>query len=248
MKLLYLFILLSFNIASFSQVLREQIGTSIWQKEQSIYADSTIAYIISYDKQGHKIREFQIYRDTSGKIIDTNIIELDANERVVHFYGNKEHCYYEYDLFGTETKITINRLQDTIVILYEPQYEKGKLVSKKHIYNGKKEIGETTYKYYGDTTVENQSGIVIEKTVYNKMKQKIFIMTETNHNEKKSLRIIKYQRDEEGRVINYSQEVDGVVFKRTKHLFVNGLEKSQIEYFFNPNYIITTTFKYEYWK
>lgn len=248
MKEILISVLLLLNMLVYGQSIRKQIGTSVWKKEGIVLAGPFVSYVIDYNKQGNKTREWQVSRDTTGNVVDTNYAELDNAGRLIHFYGGKEHWYSVYDSMDTETKLTAYRTKDSFTIIYNPSYRNGKLISKVPTYNGQPGQYSITYKYKGRTVVESQGGIIVRTVKRNKLEQEIFIKAETNHNNQRTVTITKYRRDAKGNVLYYTKKENGGLTKSTKHFFINGVEQSQIEHFYNPEYIVTTTFTYDFWE
>jgi len=245
--LILVFFFIFISLMTYGQF-RKQIGTSVWVKKNEVFVDSTISYIISYDKEGHKIQEWQIFLDTSGRIIDTNIVDLDTVGRAIHLYSGKEHWYYEYDSLGTRTKCVAYRLNDTINIIIHPVYRNGKLIQTTMSYNNQSFSDTIVYEYHDSTTIENQGGgEIIETRIRNSLGQTIHSKIETNYNDQKSTTIIKYEIDDKGHVVLYSKVIDGNEAKKTTHFFKDGFEQSQFEQYFNPEYSVITLFKYEFW-
>ncbi len=247
-SLLVLFI--TINFLGFGQVKMDQIGTSVWNKDGNIFADSAISIINSYNQQNKRTKEWQVYRNLNGEITDTNFVDLDEFERPVHFYGGKEHWYTEYDSLGTIIKIVAHRLNDTLIYDYQPFYNhKKQLIKTEFTYNGEQNSLPILYSYKGDMVIENQAdGMIIIAEKKNKQNKLVYRKTITNlPGSKKSIEIIKYERDAKGNVLLYSKELDGKLVKKTTHFYKNGIEQFQTEKFFNPNYTINTKFKYRYY-
>ena len=245
-----LLLIFAYCLTGFGQIVKEQIGTSVWTKDGKVFADSAISYIISFDNQKRKTKEWQVYRDLNGEIKDTNYAFVNIFDKPTHQYGGREHWYTEFDSLGTEIKIIAYRPKDTLVYTYHPEYnDKMKLIRKTLTYNGELGYFPITYTYKGRTTIENQNdGLVITTEKRNKLNQIIYIKTITNFQGDKNTDIIKYKRDSKGNVLLYTKVINGKQFKKTTHYFKNGMEQYQIEQFYNPNYTITTTFKYEFWQ
>jgi hypothetical protein len=89
MKIIIYILIINIPFFLFGQNIKKQIGVSVWQKNNKTYIDSTTSYIIYFDEQGRKQKEWQIYLDSKGIITDTNSSILDTNGRMVEFYGSK---------------------------------------------------------------------------------------------------------------------------------------------------------------
>lgn len=243
--LVHIFVFLC--VVAHGQSVRSQIGTSVWKKDGKVFAGPSVSYIIDYNRQGNKTREWQVSRDTTGNVVDTNYAELDDAGRLIHFYGGKEHWYSEYDSLGAEIKIVACNANDTFVAVdYLPYYEKGRLIRKMHLYNGQPGAVAVTYTYKGHTVIENQSDVTVRTVKYNKLKQQVYVKDAVNYNNQKHTSINRYRRDTKGNVLYFTKQKDGKLIKSTKHFFKNGVEQYQVEHFYNPEYIVTTTFTYQY--
>lgn len=235
--------------SGFGQAIKNQIGISIWERKGKVFADSSVSFVISYDQHQRKTREWQIYRDLKGEITDTNYVDLDSLGRCIHFYGRKEHWYYQFDDFGTIVGLQIFRNNDSSIYVYHPIYnKKGKLVQNTTTFNNQNTNITSTFRHIGKTVIENQGeGMVIVIEKKNKNKQILYKKTIVNLPKEKYSETIRYKRDSKGNTKRYKKKVDGKLFKKTTHYFVKGVEKYQVEQFFNPDYKIKTSFIYEYW-
>ena len=230
-------LLISLKIFSvYSQSVKEQIGTSIWLRNGKVFADSTVAYVISYDRQHHRIREWQVYRDTSGIITDTNYVDLDSAGNVLHSYAGKSHYYFEYNIHGSLIRTIAYLKNDTIDFTAIPLYDhKGRLSSYSN--------GIQTYKYRGRTTFEYIRGKLSRKERRNRNKNIVY----GKYINEASTEILRFKRNRNEEVNVYTKKNNGKLVKRTNHIYKDGVEVSQIEEFFKPSYLIETVFKYEYW-
>lgn len=248
MRKIFTFILIIHSFLAFSQKIKTQIGTSTWMKNDIIFVDKEIDYIKSFDKEQRLEKEWKINRDTSGKIIDTVIVKVDTTDKETYYYGGKEHWYFKYDTLGTLIEITFNRKNNLIVIDYEPTYDKsGKLIKTIQSTNGVVSNGPPTlYTYKGRTTIKKEyNNLFIQKK--DKLNRIIYSKTETIIAGKKSVTIVKWKRNKNGNVVKYTKLKDGKLIKKTIHNYIDGIEQSQIEEYFNPNYQVVTKFSYEYW-
>jgi hypothetical protein len=246
---LIIFLMVINSITVSGQNVKEQIGTSVWIKDNKIVADSTIALKLSFDKQNRKTREWQLYRDTLGIILDTNYAEVDTAGRVLHFYGGKEHWYWQYDSLGNELESIAYRKEDTLIFNYELSYDKkGRVINRTSKFNGEFYSSPTNFKYKKHITIQNDNNLVITTTKRNEANQIISIETITDYINHKSVQLITYRFDKEGKLILYTKMKDGNTLKQTSHFYKDQIEEYQIEQFYNPNYKIITYFTYEYYE
>lgn len=229
------------NFPGHAQQVKKLTGISVWMKNGKVFADSTVAFIITYDKQGRTTSEWQLYRDTAGHITDTNYAEFDSMERAVSFYGNGYTLFYEYNSKGEKVKSTmIPPAGDTMHIYHlDPEMQNP---SAGTYYT------QLIYTHKGNTSTEEQAdGSYKTTTVRDKHNRVVSVHSVFNIDGKRSVEEITYERDKKGRLITYTKSIMGKPVKRTTHYYKNGIEQSQLEEFFGDGYTITTTFTAEFW-
>lgn len=250
MKQILIFsILLAFFSVFGQKTVKNQIGTSVWRIGDRVFADNKQDYVISYDKQNHKIREWKVFRDTSGNIIDTTEVEFDINDKETHIYGGKLHTYFYYDNFGNQIGINICQKKDTTKIVYHPIYDNlGRSIQETASFNGIDYKYPITYTYKKNMIIRNENDLTIVTKKRNKFNQLTFYESITNNEKGKRIETLTYKYDKKGKIRIYVKRIGNKVVKKTTHYYERNKEKYQIEEYYNPDYKVITTFKYEYWE
>lgn len=241
-----LFIFLSLN--NYGQSIKQRVGTSLWLKNNLVFADSTISTIINYDYNGIILNEWYLFRDSLGHIEDTLYIELDSLERIIYgrSFLKKEITLTEYHDRFVKKKSIYFRAKDTIINEYLPIYgTNGKIIKSIHKYNGQF-INDTVYYSYQDNTFTEDNAWYTKTEIYNDKGQIIRAETKIKI-PPQSTEIKTYDRDQDYNIISFKHQIDGKLVKKTTHYYSNGIEQHMNEEFFDPNYVIKTSFKYLYW-
>jgi hypothetical protein len=251
MRLLLILIFLT-NFLN-AQIIKKQIGKSVWVKNNIIFHDSLVSYIIDYDSVGRKSKEWQIYLDTNGNILDTNIAIVDTNNNNIEFQSNSGYTKYEYDSYNNQTRVEYKTDSYRIIYKYINKYDTDfKLVSKEtiNLTNGIEEynVDNPIILYSKDTIIEKTGDYLVCKKLYNKSRQLIYQYDSTMVDiDSAFTSTYSYERNNLGQVTKFKKFENGVLVKETFHNYADNIETSQKEIFYLDNYYIVTRFKYEYY-
>lgn len=247
--LLFLFV---FPITFFAsaQIIKKQIGTSVWIKDGVVFADSTVSVVFTFDRQQRKIQDWQLYRNYQGEITDTNYVVLDTNGHAITAYFSKTHWQYEYDSLGNRRKVTGYGPEDTLIVSFHTKYnKKGHIISEtdSQVVNGKVYTAVTPYSNKGRKAVRQVDNQYEHITKTNKRGDIIYTQIIRHSNGVKNTETSISKVDKKGNWLSYKAMNNKTLLQHTKHYFKKGLEQYQIEEHYHPNYTIITYFTYEYW-
>jgi hypothetical protein len=223
----------------------------MWLKNGKIISPPSVAWLTDFDRQGKKIKEWQVFRDTTGAVYDTSYVDLDDKEREIHGHSTGEDTYTFYNNRGEVIKTIYIKGKDTIINENIQVYTNDTLVKSKQLVNGSDINSYYEYSY--------KDGFKIGKMYQG---EKLYVITEEKRNKANKLLVWsntltnttpyskekrEYQYNTDGTDLSYRQFVDNQLIKTTQYEYKKGLQVLRTEYYYNPTYVVKTTYSYEYW-
>ena len=247
-NILIFFLLLCWISTAFTQNIKRQIGTTVWHKDGQLIADSSISIIIDYNKKGQKIKEWQVFLDSIGNTLDTSYSIYNEINKPIEMHSRTSNTYLDYDAAGTLIQLIRVINGDTLFHLKQRAiYDDNGLLIKTVQING---VATTKYSYYRKNRVVVASHSAYETwQKYNKRGHEVTLksMYKPRSLFKNERTVHQWQRNKEGQILKYKRFKNKNLEKKIKSYYRKGQEIQRIEYFFNPTYIATTYFTYEYW-
>jgi hypothetical protein len=207
----------------------EKATTHYFTTDSTQITDSILVAFNYYDAQGNLYqREETQYKQ--GKQSKHFLAYYEPKEKLTAMYEDgKITIKIDYDSLGTIIRDfgIIDNGKDSLTILYEPIYKKGKLNSRKYIFSRKNYkisgIENYTYQEYADSTVvigieKSRFNQLINKKCFDKQQRLLYEqhILQSPNKSYNSFEEVRYQLDTSGKVIEISKTHNGQLVSREK--------------------------------
>ena len=270
-KLIIILILFSISKHSSGQLIKEKIGTSVVVVDGKIVLDSSITYKMSYDKQGRKVDEWDVFRCFDCSISDTFYTKFDTLGRDLFRYSarykeQKLTSTIYYNKLGLDTlKISESENKKLETLTFNAIYKNDILESDSQIcyYQGKYLLKlKRQYKILSKknvivstSTKNNLKEIQITKfNKEHKIKFEKYIKRDLIKGDIETIKIT-YKYDNFGNLLVDQRVKNEIKQNKMNHYYKNNLEYLSLKKYFAPSnqnnniesFSIITSYKYTYW-